>query len=333
MNFFPHPRAGKQPVLLARGWFLLALLAGWLISVMPAGALTLTENFAGNPLTNGWKIYGVTNLFQWSSANQNLAVTWDNSKTNSYFYKPLGTILAKSDAFSVAFDLRLTSIASDSPQIAIGLFNYSKATNSSFSRPAATTPDLFEFTYYADNGLGDPSITATLTDTNVGPGNTKDFYFVYDNLPFDVGTTYHVVMTHAVGAANLTGQVLVNGQTYTSLPLVYYAPITDFRIDTLSISSYGGGTVRTPAQGVVDNFTVTLPPPPIQNQTNIFNGQSWRTTFNGQTNWLYALQRTTNFLSWSNVVVTNFSSGTVVTLTDTNPPTSHSFYRVQATRP
>ena len=111
MNFFPHPRAGKQPVLPARGWLWLALLANWLISAMPARAVTLTETFAGNPLTNGWKIYGVTNLFQWSAANQNLAVTWDNSKTNSYFYKPLGTILAKSDAFSVAFDLRLTSIA------------------------------------------------------------------------------------------------------------------------------------------------------------------------------------------------------------------------------
>ena len=140
-------------------------------------------------------------------------------------------------------------------------------------------------------------------------------------------------MTHAAGATTLTGQVLVNGQVYTSLPIVYYAPITDFRIDTLSISSYGGGTVRTPAQGIVDNFTVTLPPPPIQNTTNTFTNRIWRTTFVGQTNWSYALQRTTNFLSWTNIVVTNFTVGTIVTLADTNPPGSCSFYRVQASRP
>ena len=66
-----------------------------------------TENFSADPLQNGWQIFGDTNLFQWDSTNQNLDVTWDSSQTNSYFYNPLGTILAKSDDFSLSFDLQL----------------------------------------------------------------------------------------------------------------------------------------------------------------------------------------------------------------------------------
>src|SRR5439155_16884268 len=72
-----------------------------------AHATTITENFTNNPWQNGWQVFGNTNLFQWNSVNQTLAVTWDSSQTNSYFYHPLGTILARDDDFSVAFDLRL----------------------------------------------------------------------------------------------------------------------------------------------------------------------------------------------------------------------------------
>ena len=100
---------------------------------------TITENFAADPLAHGWQIYGDTNLFRWNSMNQNLAVTWDSSQTNSYFYLPLGTILTKSDAFSLAFDLQLSDIADNSPQIAVGLFNFANPTNANFtSCPAAT---------------------------------------------------------------------------------------------------------------------------------------------------------------------------------------------------
>src|SRR5947207_13370380 len=74
-----------------------------------AHATTITENFTNNPLQNGWQVFGDTNLFQWNSVNQNLAVTWDSSQTNSYFYYQLGTILARDEDFSVSFDLRLSA--------------------------------------------------------------------------------------------------------------------------------------------------------------------------------------------------------------------------------
>jgi hypothetical protein len=333
MNPFLHPRAGKWPVLPARGWQLLVVLACWLVPAMTGKPATVTEDFATNPLAHGWRVYGDTNLFRWDPTNQNLAVTWNSSQTNSYFYQPLGTILAKSDAFSVSFDLQMSKIADNSPQIAIGLFRFASATNAGFSRPAATTPNLFEFDYYANNTAGQPSIVATLTDTKVSSTNKEDFYFVYDNQPLNTGVTYHIVMIHAAGSTNLSGQVLVNGQNYSSLPNVFAGPITDFRIDTFSISSYGGGPAASPAQGNVDNIVVTLPPPPVQNLTGIQTNSIWQVQFLSLTNWLYTLERTTDFGRWDDVPGMAPGNGTNLVLQDTNPPAGQAFYRVRASRP
>ena len=310
-----------------------ALLCVCCLQASRSMADTLSESFGSDPLLHGWQTYGNSNLFHWNSTNQNLEVTWDNTQPNSYFFKPLGTTLSKADAFSLAFDLQLTSVGADSPQIAIGLFNYSNATNSTFSRPAGTTPNLFEFDYFADNGIGDPAITAVVTDTSVGPGNTGSFYFVYDNLPLNVGTTYQIVVNHAAGATNLTGSVSVNGQIYTTLPAAFKGPVTDFRVDTVSISSYGGGLPRPSAQGIVDNLVVTLPPPPIQNLVGSLSNGLWHATFSGQAAWQYTLQRTTNFVSWPNVASTNLNAASSPTLIDPTPPFAGAFYRVQAARP
>ncbi|MGI8966846.1 MAG: hypothetical protein ACR2H1_12275, partial [Limisphaerales bacterium] len=82
----------------------------WLVAVSLARAATFQEDFSENPADRGWKIFGDTNLFQWNAITQNLAVTWDSSRTNSYFYYLLNTILNRNDDFSFAFDLRLTEI-------------------------------------------------------------------------------------------------------------------------------------------------------------------------------------------------------------------------------
>ena len=78
------------------------------------------------------------------STNDVMDVTWDSSQTNSYFYHPLGTTLIQADSFSLSFDIQLNSIEyTNFPALAVGLFNYCDATNSAFSRPNATTPNLF----------------------------------------------------------------------------------------------------------------------------------------------------------------------------------------------
>ena len=64
-----------------------------------------TEIFSSNPLESEWAIHGDNSLFAWDETRQALRVTWDSSRTNSYFHHPLGTTLSASDDFALSFDL------------------------------------------------------------------------------------------------------------------------------------------------------------------------------------------------------------------------------------
>ena len=300
-----------------------------------ARATVIAENFSNNPLSNGWQIFGDTNLFHWNSTNHNLAVTWDSTQPNSYFYHPLGTVLAIDDNFSLSFDLQLNNAAAYSYgfELAIGLLHISDATNADFSRSGGNSPNLFEFDYFPADDFGDSfSIDATLKDAQPGYAG---FYFAYDNLPLNPGTTYHITLTHTGGASSISGNVLANGQPYTSLTNIYNGSPGDFRLDTLSVNSYtdDGFGDSIFAQGTVDNFVVTLPLPPVQNLTSSFSSGVWRAQFTDRTNWLYTLQRTADFQSWTNVHAATAGNGTNLFLSDTNPPTDKAFYRIRADRP
>src|SRR2546425_3276842 len=85
--------------------------------------VTFSEDFSSDPALRDWRVFGDTNLFSWDTTNQNLRVTWNSTTSNSYFLRPLGTILAKDDDFSLAFDLRLSDvqITNYGFQLAIGL--------------------------------------------------------------------------------------------------------------------------------------------------------------------------------------------------------------------
>ncbi len=302
-----------------------------------AHATTITENFTNNPSQDGWQIFGDTNLFQWDSTNQNLDVTWDSSQANSYFYHPLGTILATNDDFSVEFDLQLSNAsATGSFELAVGLLNFSDATSTNFSRPIGSTPNLFEFDYFPDGGYG-PSIDATMADMTVTATNESDFYFAYDTLPLAIGVTYHIILTHVAGEPTISGEVLTNGQIYTSLPNVYAGPITDFRLDTVAVSSYSaaGDTFGDSllAHGTVDNLVITLPPPPIQNLTGAFSNGVWQVQFSSQNDWFFTLERTSDFQLWTDVSPATPGNATNLILEDTNPPADKAFYRVSASRP
>src|ERR1035441_11043506 len=71
----------------------LAVASLFVLSVTPAFAMTFTENFANDPSLDGWQVFGNPDLFHWESANQNVAVTWNSTNANSYFYRPLGVTL------------------------------------------------------------------------------------------------------------------------------------------------------------------------------------------------------------------------------------------------
>jgi hypothetical protein len=313
-------------------------LAGLFIalSLASAWATTITENFSTDPLAHGWKTFGNTNLFVWNSTNQNVEVTWDSTNQNSYLALPLGTVLARTDAFSLSFDLTLTDAAAFNygQQLAIGLFNWTQATNAGFSRPAANTPNLFEFDYFPDTGFGD-SVSATLADMSVNDTNSHNFYFSYDNRTLTPGVTYHVTLFRQAGLGFIQCEISTNGVIYTTLPLSFAGPITDFRFDTLSISSYAddgfGDSIL--AHGVVDNFSITLPPPPVQNLTGQFaNAGTWQCSFAGLLEWRYTLQRSADLANWTNVTngIRFDQFVDTVTLDDNSPPSARAFYRVSA---
>jgi len=298
-----------------------------------AHATVITENFSANPLQNGWRIFGNTNLFQWNSTNQNLEVTWDSSQPNSYFYHPLGTILTTNDDFSLAFDIQVSDAdATGFFELAVGFLNFKDATNANFARGTGSdSPNLVEFDYFPDTGWG-PTLSCTMTDTN------SIFDFLEDFVGLDSGVTYHVVLTHGAGAALVRGQVFINGRLYTALPVSYLSTnFTDFRLDTVAVSSYTatndpwGDSLL--AHGGVANFVVTVPPPPVQNLTGSFSNAVWRAQFISRSNWLYTLKRTADFQSWTNVSAATAGNGTNLFLSDAHPPASRAFYRVRAERP
>jgi hypothetical protein len=337
MNSFVHPCAGVSP---ARGFHRLALVASCLTAAAVGMPATITEDFASNPLAHGWQIFGDTNLFRWDSTNQNLAVTWDSSQTNSYFYQPLGTILARDDSFHLSFDLVFQDYATGDPSTTfpagcVGFLNLSNATQTNFSRGVGVNStygprNLVEFDFFPAFDIYQPTIAQVIVSTNNG------WLYNHNNLlDMPPGQLFHVELNYTGTNRTLTTVITNNGAQYGVTQTILVPANFDFRAAAVSISSYSDqhadGSVL--AHGTIDNFTFTVPPPPVQNFTGTFSNVVWQARFNGRTNWIYALQRTADFQTWTNVAATSISTGTNATLADTNSPDDKAFYRVQATRP
>ncbi|HEV2393810.1 MAG TPA: hypothetical protein VG146_15765 [Verrucomicrobiae bacterium] len=335
----------------------LLAIAG-LFALPAVRAATFTESFSTNPLQNGWQVFGQTNLFKWDSVGQNLAVTWDSAQTNSCFYHPLGTILARDDDFSVAFDLRLNDfMAGVDPQmpstfpLSVGLLNLAQASQPGFLRGTGyNSPDLVEFAFFPDPGgswIYGPSLTAVISDAT-------GFNYASGGYAPDSLTTndlYRVNLAYTASNSNLVMTILRNNQMFVSNCIATLgASFTDFRVDAISISSYSqagqdttiytnadGSTIiyagSLLAHGVADNFVLTLPTPPVQNLTGALSDGLWQAQFTSRSNWLYTLERTTDFVSWTDVSLAASGNGANLVLQDTNAPASQGFYRVRAQRP
>lgn len=313
---------------------LVLALAGLFVSTKVHATL-INETFTTNPGLDGWQAYGDTNLFQWDSASQVLDVTWDSSQTNSYYYHPLGVTLTTNDSFCVQFDLNLTDAnAVGYFELAIGLFNLADATSADFSRANAVSPNLFEFDYYPGgpdqggaNSYG-PSIDATLVDTN------SFFNFIYDDTqPLQTGVLYHIVLIHQAGTSAISGVVYTNGQVMTSLPLTYNEGTGDFQLDSLAIESYTttddsyGDSLL--AHGTVDNLVFASPLPIGLLQTPT----AGKVEFTSDTNWLYTLEQSPDFNTWTVAAPASMGNGTNLVLQATNLTASPMFYQVRADLP
>ena len=328
----------------AAGRRVVLLISLSVVQCLFSPAASFLESFATDPKRDGWNTYGETNLFSWNSANQNLAVTWDSSKSNSYFYIPVQTVLTRSDDFSVSLDLLLNDVSgginptkASTFELSFGFLNLDNATKSTFLRAGGSSPNLVELDYFPDTGFGGtvwPSVWSTNNALNY---NGSSDYTLID-LP--TGTVMHIAMTYAASNATLTTIILTNGAPFAPIHAVKLSnAFTDFRTGAFAIESYSdegqdpvyGGSLL--AHGIVDNINLIVPDPPVKNLTLRQLTNQWQAVFIGRSNWVYLLERTTNFQSWAPVSPVTLGTEGNMVLPDTNMSTMHAFYRVRAQRP
>jgi hypothetical protein len=334
-----------------------ALVLAGVFASSVVSASVITENFTTDPLQDGWQVFGDTNLFQWNAASHQLAVTWDSTQTNSYFYYPLDGYLTRYDDFSFEFDLQLSEAASGvepgkigSLQAALGFLRQSSATNSDFSPGQGLVSDIAEFCYYP---LGyyvwPPGVTNVEPPTTVpsfvssassfAPGYLNPYYV----LELPTNKLLHVVMAYTASNQTATVTVTANGLPLGPLPGLAlnvasnseFLATDDYHVDMFSISSYsstGDPYDSLLAKGTVANLQISLPPP-AQDLRSLFTNGVRQVQFSNRTNWLYTLERTTNFASWSGVSPSIPGNGATLMLQDPSAPPSQAFYRVRADRP
>jgi hypothetical protein len=331
-------------------------LAG-LCVVSASRAATLVEDFSTNPQAGGWQEFGDTNLFNWNSTNGTLEVTWDSTHSNSYFYHPLGLQLTRYDDYSIEFDLRLSDIASGVEpgktgplQIGIGLLNLAQATSTNFMRGAyGGAPNVAEFDYYTDGFYEDGGVIYPAPASTVPsfiPGTNPHHYApvfvsVYETeLPTNQTVHIRLVYTAVDQTARLS--VTTNGVRISQLPPLVLSDagnsqftLTDnFHVDTFSISSFssnGDDYDSVLAHGTIDNVVVQTALVRVGQIAGAFTaGGAWQAQFFAHTNWLYTLERTSDFKSWTAVSTTLRGTEDLMTLQDTNSLPAQAFYRVRA---
>ena len=334
------------------------LLALASLSVLSASrAATIVEDFSTNPLTNGWQIFGETNLFVWNPTNRDLQVTWDSSRSNSYFYYPLGAQFTRSDDLSVEFDLNLADITSGAEagktgpmEIGIGFLNSADAMGTSFMRGVwGGAPNVAEFDYYPagyyEFGGSELPIAATTTPAFIAGTDSQHYapeYLGSYEYGLPTSQSFHVRLNYDGLSQAATLVVTTNGLPLEVLPALVLNSATNsqftgadnFSVDMVSISSYsssGDDYDSVLAHGTVGNLIVKASIRAIGRLSGDFTTNGvWEARFLGRTNWLYTLERTTDFGSWTPVSATLGGVEDEMILQDTNALAAKAFYRVRA---
>jgi hypothetical protein len=333
-----------------------AMLCRLFVAILLTAALSraavIQENFDTDPFARGWRAFGDASLFHWNTVNQNLEVTWDSSRTNSFFHLPLGTIVTRSDDFSFSFDVRLSDIRlGNTPgktnefQIAIGLLNYASAKRTNYFVGTGVNStygirNAVEFDYFPDAGFGETFATVVVS--------TNNRIYAAHNFPLGMTAddTFRIAMTYTASNQLLRTSATKNGAPFGKLPGntlddLLLAGRNDFRVDSFAVISYSDaiqaglptyhGSIL--AHGTVDNVQITVPQPPISNLRLSFTNSAWRAQFTSVTNWTYTLERSTDLVAWAVASPATAGTGTALSLPDNNPSSTNSFYRVRADRP
>ncbi len=319
-------------------WVLGCALLGMAVQLTPAA--DFFEDFTTPPAPGRWLTHGDPSLFQWNPAGH-LDVTWDSSRTNSFFFHRLGTILGKDDDFTFAFELRLKSLTpgfrEDKPhtfELALGFINMADATHTNFFRGAGTgtVKNLVEFDYFPDNGLGAtlwPAVWST--NASLSYRDANDFTLI--ELPLN--TALQIQLAYTATNQTIRTTITAAGQPFGPVnPLVLSPFFTDFRVDAFAICSYSDAGTESSllATGEIDNVRLTLPPPPLDELSLTRENGTWRLQFQSRTNWFYRAQNTTHFTDWSSADLEFEGTGGWLEVPVEGAPELR-FWRIQASRP
>jgi len=311
------------------------------LSLVPARAAVFTEDFTSPPAARGWRVFGDGSLFTWNPTNETLDVTWDSARPNSYFFRPLGTILGKSDDFAFQFELRLHSIQPGANpakpwtfEIAVGLFRVDSATDAAFSRGTGRdSPNLVEWDYFPAADIIEATVSPVIVSTNSQFIAGRSY-----PLEMPVNDLFRVALAYTASNQTLVTTMARNGAPFGPIQSVRLpVSFTDFRVDSFSISSYndaGDELGSILARGDIDNIVVTTPAPPLESLAiRITNGLA-RVQFAGRTNWSYTLQRSVDLTNFASVQTVSSPVSTNVVLEDPSvAAVTNRFYRVRADRP
>jgi hypothetical protein len=327
------------------------ILVGQLIS-HPVDASVLREDFSSNPFARGWSVFGDSSLFNWDAGAQVLAVTWDSSRSNSFFHLPLGRSLTMADDFSFSFDLRLQDIRAGSTpgksnefEIAIGLLNRATATQSNAFRGAGQSStygvrNVIELDYFPDAGFGDTVATTVIS--------TNNRIFPAHNFPLTLraGDVHRFTIAYSASDRLVRTTATRNGEPFGMAPDHTLASVSltdrpDFLLDAFGVLSYSDAVQTGPlafhgsvlAHGTVDNIELILPTPPVRDLRLSRSPDGWEATFEGAPGWTFALRRSIDLQAWSTVATVTNQTSSILRLVDTNPPGPGAFYRIEATRP
>jgi hypothetical protein len=335
---------------------ILPVLAG-LFRVHVSPAATITDDFSTDPVQSGWRVYGNPSHFPWNSNTHNVEITWDSAQPNSYLFHPLGTLLSRSDDFKIEFDLLLKDIVSGNEpgktgglELGIGLLNLTKATNTTFMRGVfGGAPSLVEFDYFPPGffefGGTTYDLAATTTPTFISTNSSTYAPTLFAPYSFELptNTLMHVTLAYAASNQTLVTILTTNGSTMFHPPDVVltdtnssaFTSTDDFLVDVFSINSYsstGDDYDSVLAHGTIDNVSLVFPHP-VENLMGAYSNGLWQVQFLSRSNWVYALERSTNVLSWATVSAFATGNSSSLSLTDTNPPPTSAVYRVRAARP
>ena len=322
-----------------------------------AGAATFTEDFSTPPAQRGWEAHGEASLFQWNAAQGWLEVAWDSSRSNSYFRRPLGVILAKTDSFTLGFDLCLLEarigVNPEKPysfEVALGFHNSWQAVRETFQRGRGVghSPNLVEFDYFPeyynpeDLFSHHATVWPTFTSTNgsfnySGPNDFRE-------LVLPTNTWLRVRMVYD-GATRLLSTTLrasptpfapgEEGAVWLALTTPLAPSFTDFRVDTFAVASYSdagaGGSLY--ARGYVDNVTWTVPDAPVQGLHTARTANGLELRWQAAPDHRYGVEASADLRQWTPQQAPAPGTGGWLSWPLGTLPAERRFFRIAVTRP